>query len=119
MNDNDDIVARLRGSLPADGTLNTDTERLCAHAAAVIEMLRGEMATMHRTVVHKCCTDKQIAEADADRLAHMLYRYAIRSDIAHEAGITDALAAHDEAVRNRGGVGLKPGDRLELRGRRS
>ena len=37
-------------------------------ARAEVERLRDEMSTMHRTVVHQCCEDKQTAEAAIARL---------------------------------------------------
>ncbi len=36
--------------------------------SAEVESLRVEMSTMHRTVVHECCVEKQEAEAQRDRL---------------------------------------------------
>lgn len=41
------------------------------------------------------------AEADADRLAEVLERYARRDDICHEAGVVDVLIAHDKEVEAR------------------
>lgn len=74
MNVTDDIVARLRGTLPADGTLVTEYDRLCAHAAAVIEMLREDKATLRDILgMVKDERDARLtAEADADRLAASL-----------------------------------------------
>ena len=42
---------------------------------AEVERLRDEMSTMHRTVVHQCCEDKQKAEAAIARVNAVLAQH--------------------------------------------
>lgn len=45
-------------------------------ACAEIDRLRAELATMHRSVVHECCVDKQEAETAIARVRELCAAHA-------------------------------------------